>query len=225
MPPRRANDRPPAPLAARGRLRRRKASGAVAKGQTCGRRHRRGARCGRSLRIARCVGRERRTRERAAAVRRAREAARRRDSGGAARITQDAVRMKPQRVDLQGAKRVHDIVERIVSCRLSEARSLAKHLQKRDPHGLHAFRIACKRLRYALERFESLDPSLEKAAIRLAQVQDELGETHDRDVLLAILPPELGETHRRLVAERSECVMRAKRLWRRIPELLESRRP
>lgn len=129
--------------------------------------------------------------------------------------------MKPKRVRLNATATTDRIVERIVAVRLAEARALAGQLQHRQSAGLHAFRIACKRLRYALERFESLDPSFEKAAIRLAQVQDELGETHDRDVLLAVLPPSMGETQRRLLKERDDCVTRAKRLWRRVPELLE----
>jgi len=129
--------------------------------------------------------------------------------------------VKPKRIELDRSADTAEIVRRIVEVRLSEARALAGHLQHRESAGLHAFRIACKRLRYALERFESLDPSLEKAAIKLAQVQDELGDTHDRDVLLAILPPGMGETQRRLLAEREGCVKRAKQFWRRVPALLE----
>jgi CHAD domain-containing protein len=130
--------------------------------------------------------------------------------------------MKPQRVPLDSSAKTREIVANIVAGRLAEARALAGQLQRRQSKGLHAFRIACKRLRYALERFEHLDPSLEKAAIRLAQVQDELGETHDRDVLLSILPPTMGQTQRRLLEERDACVTRAKHLWRRVPELLNS---
>ncbi len=129
--------------------------------------------------------------------------------------------MKPRRIDLAGAKEPGEIVRRIVAARLAEARALAGELQHRRSRGLHAFRIACKRLRYALERFENLDPSLQRAAERLAGVQDALGDTHDRDVLLSILPPSMGATQRRLTIERESSVARAKRLWRGVPAMLK----
>ena len=82
---------------------------------------------------------------------------------------------------------------------------------RRDKQGLHDFRIACKRLRYALERFQTLEPSLEAIAERLRSLQDALGEAHDRDVLLAILPPTMPATERRLTSEREAFVDRASR--------------
>lgn len=121
--------------------------------------------------------------------------------------------MKPERIDLQGAQDPQDVVKRVVQTRLREAQRLAAALAGRKKAELHDFRIACKRLRYALERFESIDPSLHEAAERLAMVQDALGEAHDRDVLLTILPPVMGQTQRRLQRERDECVDRAASLW------------
>jgi CHAD domain-containing protein len=58
---------------------------------------------------------------------------------------------------------------------------------------LHNLRIAAKRLRYTLEIFEDFLPEDCKAAGKeLQQLQDELGELHDSDVLIALLRLCLG---------------------------------
>lgn len=121
--------------------------------------------------------------------------------------------MKPERVDLRGASDPNDVARRVVRTRLHEAQRLAAALVGRNKGELHDFRIACKRLRYALERFGSIDSSLCEPAERLAAVQDALGEAHDCDVLLTILPPSMGETQRRLQGERDQWVDRAASLW------------
>lgn len=130
--------------------------------------------------------------------------------------------MKPQRVDLHGVENVDELVERVLQTRLREARALASGLERRDKQGLHDFRIACKRLRYALERFQTLEPSLEEIAERLATLQDALGEAHDRDVLLQILPPTMPETERRLQRERTELVDRGAALWHELERMLRA---
>ena len=130
--------------------------------------------------------------------------------------------MKPQRVDLHGVENVDELVERVLQTRLREARSLASGLERRDKQGLHDFRIACKRLRYALERFQTVEPSLEEIAERLATLQDALGEAHDRDVLLQILPPTMPETERRLQRERTELVDRGAGLWQELEQMLHA---
>ncbi|MBV9332931.1 MAG: CHAD domain-containing protein [Candidatus Eremiobacteraeota bacterium] len=130
--------------------------------------------------------------------------------------------MKPERVDLRGVENVDELVERVLQTRLREARELAIGLQVRDKQSLHDFRIACKRLRYALERFQGLEPSLEQIAERLALLQDALGEAHDRDVLLTILPPTMPATERRLQSERSELVERAAALWRELEQMMRA---
>ena len=126
--------------------------------------------------------------------------------------------MKPHRVDLDGAATPQDVLERVVRTRLNEALNLSSGLESRDRQALHDFRIACKRLRYALERFESLDPSLQATAEQLAELQDALGEAHDRDVLLAILPLLMPNTEHRLVEEREAYVDRAIEIWRSLRE-------
>jgi CHAD domain-containing protein len=130
--------------------------------------------------------------------------------------------MKPERVDLSGVAGVDEVVERVLETRLREVRRLRTGLERRDDRGLHDFRIACKRLRYALERFEALDPSLESAAERLASLQDALGDAHDRDVLLAFLPPAMPATQRRLTGEREACVDRALALWDEVERLMQA---
>jgi hypothetical protein len=58
---------------------------------------------------------------------------------------------------------------------------------------LHDLRIAAKRLRYSLEIFEDVLPAFCKEAVsELTQLQDELGDLHDSDVLVALLRICLG---------------------------------
>lgn len=130
--------------------------------------------------------------------------------------------MKPHRVDLHGVDDVQKLVARVLQTRLREARALTTRLARRDQQGLHDFRIAGKRLRYALERFQALDPSLEAIAQRLALVQDALGEAHDRDVLLAILPPTMPSTQRRLKDGREAFVDRSLALWSELEQLMQA---
>jgi CHAD domain-containing protein len=124
--------------------------------------------------------------------------------------------VKPRRIDFDGAHTRRDIIERVLRTRLTEAVDLAPALNRRERQALHDFRIACKRLRYALERFTNGDAAFERAAERLADVQDALGAVHDRDVLLTILPPNMPETERRLMRDREDCVDRAEREWNSI---------
>jgi CHAD domain-containing protein len=130
--------------------------------------------------------------------------------------------VKPERVDLRGVKDVDELVDRVLRTRLREARELTTGLERRDKQGLHDFRIACKRLRYALERFQALEPSLEEIANNLALLQDALGEAHDRDMLLAILPPTMPATEKRLLDEREECVDRALAVWSELEQLIQA---
>lgn len=128
--------------------------------------------------------------------------------------------MKPEPVHLPGGSDGIELARRVLQTRGCEVRRLAGGLQQRDQPGLHAFRIACKRLRYALERFEDLEPSLEPVAKALALLQDALGQAHDRDVLLAILPAAMAQTEHRLRSEREASVDRAVVLWTQARELL-----
>lgn len=141
------------------------------------------------------------------------------DFGAPIFLRNDAV--KPEPIDLSGVEEPRGIAKRVIENRLGETQRLAVALERRDKETLHDFRIACKRLRYALERFESIAPALHQLAERLSMVQDALGEAHDRDVLLTILPPAMGQTQRRLQHDRETCVDRAMALWNGIRTDLE----
>jgi CHAD domain-containing protein len=130
--------------------------------------------------------------------------------------------VKPLRIDLQGVSNMPEVVDRVVRMRVSEVRHLAVGLERRDKQGLHDFRIACKRLRYALERFLPLDSTLQPAAERFARLQDALGGARDRDVLLTILPPTMAQTQRRLQEERQSCIDRAAELWAQFAQANDS---
>ena len=130
--------------------------------------------------------------------------------------------MKPQRVNLARVDNVEELAGRILETRIAEARALGNGLDGRDKQRLHDFRIACKRLRYALERFASLNPSLGELADKLASLQDALGEAHDRDVLLTILPPTMPSTEQRLMRDREACVDRAVALWEAVEQLMQA---
>lgn len=121
--------------------------------------------------------------------------------------------MKPKRVDLDNARTARDVIDRIVRTRREEAVELSTAVDSREMQELHDFRIACKRLRYALERFCKRVPEWKAPAARLAEIQDALGEAHDRDVLLTILPPTMPETERTLQEQREELVRRAAEIW------------
>jgi CHAD domain-containing protein len=130
--------------------------------------------------------------------------------------------VRPEPIDLAGVDDARQLVDRVVQARFREVRALTMGLERRDKQGLHDFRIAGKRLRYALERFQALEPSLEPIADRLALLQDALGEAHDRDVLLGILPPAMAATERRLRGEREEFLDRAITQWRELEQLMQA---
>ncbi len=63
-----------------------------------------------------------------------------------------------------------------------------------NARGLHDMRIAAKRLRYTFEVFEDVLPAGGRAVVgELTQLQDELGELHDSDVMIALLQMRLSD--------------------------------
>lgn len=62
-----------------------------------------------------------------------------------------------------------------------KVRRLAQAARPDDPAALHALRIGCKRLRYALEFFGPLAPpkAVQRAVVRLEGAQDVLGQLND----------------------------------------------
>jgi CHAD domain-containing protein len=122
--------------------------------------------------------------------------------------------VKARRIDLSDAWGVDDAMRRIAIVRFAEVLTLVPSMRHGRGTDLHDLRIACKRLRYALERFTSREPALLDAASRLAQLQDVLGDIHDRDVLLGIMPRELHAASVRVRTEREDALARARALWR-----------
>ena len=122
--------------------------------------------------------------------------------------------MKARAIDLSSAFGIEDAMRRIAIVRFSELLTLSPSLKSGKARDLRGARVACKRLRCALERFAKREPSLLEAASRLAQLQDALGDWHERDLLLAVLPPELESTARRIRGEREDALSRARALWR-----------
>jgi CHAD domain-containing protein len=121
--------------------------------------------------------------------------------------------MKARRINLYASHDAAAAMRRVASVRFAEALVLASALREGRPEELHALRIACKRLRYALERFSAAEPALGDAAARLAHVQSALGDIHDRDVLLAMLPHSARTTTHRLRVQRSDALVRARTMW------------
>jgi CHAD domain-containing protein len=122
--------------------------------------------------------------------------------------------MKARRIDLSDACGIEDAMRRIAIVRFAEVLTLVPALRAGRGHALHDLRIACKRLRYALERFTPREPALLEAASRLGQLQDALGDLHDRDLLVLALPRELRATAQQVRLQRDEALARARALWR-----------
>jgi CHAD domain-containing protein len=66
--------------------------------------------------------------------------------------------------------------------------ALDKAIQDHAQNSFHAFRIAGKRLRYALELLATMGDSSSKSKVKvLKKLQDKIGEWHDRQVLLQLV--------------------------------------
>jgi hypothetical protein len=101
-----------------------------------------------------------------------------------------------------------DNAERIIRVRLQELYDFTpRALDPRNVTELHDMRIAAKRLRYLLELTDlCFGPYAAKAAGRVKEVQDLLGEIHDCDVML---PRVHEEIERVQVLDAAEVTRRA----------------
>ena len=101
---------------------------------------------------------------------------------------------------------------RILAVRTAE--TLASSSDFASGERLHAFRLATKRLRFALERFAVALPQFGTACEYLEAVGDELGTAHDLGALER-LAAERGArfVHARAARDRAESIARADALW------------
>ncbi len=120
--------------------------------------------------------------------------------------------MKARPIDFDDVDGTDTVMRRVAIVRFAEVLALTPALRRGRSADLHALRIACKRLRYALERFCVFEPALHDAGVRLTQLQDTLGDVHDRDVLLEILPHGARKTVYRLQLQRDEALARTRAL-------------
>lgn len=103
----------------------------------------------------------------------------------------------------------------IVRVRFAECLQRQRELEGDDDERVHRFRLACKRLRFAVERLDPQPPELKRAAALLSSLTDELGWAHD----CARLAQVASENEAPLVAararrDRGRYLTRARRLWR-----------
>lgn len=103
----------------------------------------------------------------------------------------------------------------VVRVRFAECLQCQPALEGEDDELVHAFRLACKRLRFALERLDSPSPELKRATSLLSTLTDELGWAHD----CARLAEVAAECNAPLVTararrDRGRYLTRARRLWR-----------
>ncbi len=126
-----------------------------------------------------------------------------------------STRKRLQTVFLDGIAQPHDAGWEIVRVRLAEALAAQGALGGMDDNAIHAFRLACKRLRYAIEALDARTSTTKQAGEVLERITDELGAAHDC-VLLAELAQVAGAclTRRRSLAERDAHVIEAAQKWR-----------
>jgi sugar phosphate isomerase/epimerase len=120
---------------------------------------------------------------------------------------------KPRPVEgLDPHRRLRPNARRILAVRIDEVWGYERVVQRPDAvTELHDMRIACKRLRYLLEIFSvAFSADLEPYIDQVKELQDLLGEIHDRDVQVPALQEHLdwlerreAEAAQRLVARRA----------------------
>jgi CHAD domain-containing protein len=95
---------------------------------------------------------------------------------------------------MPGAYLVRHVVPRLLYERYEAVRAYEPILDRAPIETLHALRIDCKRLRYALEFFlEVLGPETKKVIEEVKAIQDHLGDLHDAQVAGDLLRTFIGE--------------------------------
>jgi CHAD domain-containing protein len=105
--------------------------------------------------------------------------------------------------------------QHLLAVRFAECMQRQAALDGDDDERLHAFRLACKRLRFAIERLDPAPPSLAQTASFVSTLTDELGFAHDC-ARLAKLAEDCGAmlVAARARRDRARYVARARRMWR-----------
>jgi len=104
-------------------------------------------------------------------------------------------------------------IQRLLRVRFAECLEKQEALTGGDDDAVHAFRLACKRLRYAIERWEEAG-DLKPVTELLSKIADELGAAHDC-VVLAKRASECNAhlVVRRALQDRDRYKTRGRRLW------------
>lgn len=88
-----------------------------------------------------------------------------------------------------------------------------------DDDAIHEFRLTCKRLRFAIERFQL--PQQQPLASALAEITDELGSAHDSTVLTKRARKlDAGAVAWRALQDRSRHMKKARESWLRLAPAL-----
>lgn len=116
-------------------------------------------------------------------------------------------------VPIDTERGVDEAAYRIVAVRTAEALASSREFSG-DGERLHAFRLAVKRLRFALERFAFSLPQFVEASEYLESLGDELGSAHDLLVLEG-LAAQRGASGllARVAIDRAAAMERAGLLW------------
>lgn len=116
---------------------------------------------------------------------------------------------------VQGVRTPQEAERYVVRIRFAQALARQTALDGGDDESVHAFRLACKRVRFALERLDAPPPQLRRAQTLLSKICDELGWAHDC-AQLAMLARDCGAPLAAVRAERDRdrYAVRAARLWR-----------
>lgn len=124
--------------------------------------------------------------------------------------------MNPRQLSFDCDEPMIDAVRRLIGIRFAEVLECGRGFEREtNAERLHALRLACKRLRFAIERTNSALPSLGVAAERLAQIVAELGNLHDSALLVARSSKlnANGTLRARIEADRERSLLRARALW------------
>ncbi len=117
-------------------------------------------------------------------------------------------------IDFAGTGTPDQAMRLLLRVRFAECLEKQHALNGGDDDAVHAFRLACKRLRYAIERWEDAGDGLKPVIELLTKIAEELGAAHDCVVLAKRASQcEAQAVVRRALRDRDRYKSRGKRLW------------